>query len=158
VENRPLDRGAKTATSGLFFLVTGCVAFFWSQNYAIGTATQMGPGYFPALIGVLLSVLGAAMVVIGLRSGLHRIPLTWSEIEGVVLIVASIVTFGFLIDRVGLIVAIFVSMAIACARRVLSHPLEVFLTYCALTAFCALIFIYFFDMPIPLFHGPSGLW
>lgn len=38
------------------------VAFAWgSSNYTIGNGARMGPGYFPLMLGVILSVLGAAV-------------------------------------------------------------------------------------------------
>lgn len=40
------------------FMGTG-VAFAWGAgNYRVGDASQMGPGYFPLLLGVLLTLLG----------------------------------------------------------------------------------------------------
>ncbi len=44
--------------AGAIFLVVG-VAFFWgSAGYDMGTAEQMGPGYFPRIVGVLTAVIG----------------------------------------------------------------------------------------------------
>ena len=34
-----------------------------SRKYAIGTADSMGPGYFPLLLGILLIVLGGAILI-----------------------------------------------------------------------------------------------
>ena len=48
--------------SGLLFMALG-VAFAWgASKYPIGTAAQMGPGYFPLLLGALLGLLGAVIV------------------------------------------------------------------------------------------------
>jgi hypothetical protein len=45
--------------SGLMFLALG-VAFTWgATTLHVGRATNMGPGYFPLLLGILLASLGA---------------------------------------------------------------------------------------------------
>lgn len=45
--------------SGLMFMAVG-VAFAWgATNYSLGSGARMGPGYFPMLLGILLTVLGA---------------------------------------------------------------------------------------------------
>ncbi|MCY7306188.1 MAG: tripartite tricarboxylate transporter TctB family protein [Rhodoferax sp.] len=46
---------------GLMFMVVG-IAFAWgANNYKIGTGARMGPGYFPLLLGVLMTILGAVI-------------------------------------------------------------------------------------------------
>lgn len=40
------------------------VAFAWGASlYKVGTGARMGPGYFPLLLGILMAVLGAAIVL-----------------------------------------------------------------------------------------------
>jgi putative tricarboxylic transport membrane protein len=49
--------------SGLLFTAVG-VAFAWgATRYDIGSADQMGPGYFPLLLGILTMILGVVMTV-----------------------------------------------------------------------------------------------
>ena len=55
-------KNQKDFFSGLLFMALG-VAFAWgASKHPVGTAAQMGPGYFPLLLGALLGLLGAAMV------------------------------------------------------------------------------------------------
>ena len=54
-------KSQKDFFSGLMFMSTG-IAFGWgATNYSIGTGARMGPGYFPLMLGVLLSVIGAVI-------------------------------------------------------------------------------------------------
>jgi hypothetical protein len=49
--------------SGLLFVGFG-IAFTWgATTYKIGQADRMGPGYFPLMLGILLTVLGVLIVV-----------------------------------------------------------------------------------------------
>ena len=54
-------KSQKDFFSGLMFMVVG-VAFGWgATNYTIGDGARMGPGYFPLVLGVILTALGAAI-------------------------------------------------------------------------------------------------
>jgi hypothetical protein len=51
-------KSQKDFFSGLMFTCVG-VAFAWgASTYTIGNGARMGPGYFPLMLGVLLSILG----------------------------------------------------------------------------------------------------
>jgi hypothetical protein len=55
-------KSQKDFFSGLMFMAVG-VAFAWgASNYSVGSGARMGPGYFPLMLGVLLAILGAAIV------------------------------------------------------------------------------------------------
>jgi len=55
-------KSQKDFFSGLLFMGVG-VAFAWgATTYTVGTGARMGPGYFPLMLGVLLAVLGAAVI------------------------------------------------------------------------------------------------
>jgi hypothetical protein len=46
---------------GLMFMAVG-VAFAWgATTYNVGSGARMGPGYFPLLLGVLMTLLGAGV-------------------------------------------------------------------------------------------------
>ena len=48
--------------SGLLFIAVGS-AFAWGAGeYDIGTASYMGPGYYPRLLGILSILVGTAVV------------------------------------------------------------------------------------------------
>lgn len=55
-------KSQKDFFAGLMFMVVG-IAFAWgATTYNVGDAARMGPGYFPLVLGVLLSALGAFIV------------------------------------------------------------------------------------------------
>ena len=57
---------AREVGAGALFMAFGAAVLVYAQQYDLGTATQMGPGYFPSLLGGLLMLLGA----IAMRAGL----------------------------------------------------------------------------------------
>jgi hypothetical protein len=110
-------KNQKDFFSGLLFMAIG-VGFAWSaSHYIIGNAAKMGPGYFPLLLGALLTVLGGVLVfkalVFETEDGGRIGPWAWRP---VVFIVLANLVFGVLIGGLssvgippmGLVLAIFV--------------------------------------------------
>src|SRR5262245_57343931 len=94
--------------SGILFIVFGCAGLWFGRFYALGTLTQMGPGFFPMMMSVALIGIGGVLLARSLiveGAPIERIAL-WPQL----LILAAIVGFGLLIERVGLAVSV---MAVA---------------------------------------------
>ena len=115
-------KSQKDFFSGLLFMAVG-VSFAWSASrYPIGNAATMGPGYFPLLLGALLSLLGGVLVfkalVFETEDGGRIGTWAWRPVGFVVL--ANLV-FGVLIGGLsslgippmGLVLAIFALTVIA---------------------------------------------
>ncbi len=47
----------------MIFVAIGIAFMVLAQEYRMGTAARMGPGYFPTLLGGLLAVLGLTLAV-----------------------------------------------------------------------------------------------
>lgn len=140
----------KDAIAGSIFLAIGSAAWLGSHDFQIGTATRMGPGYFPQCLGMVLVVLGAVSVLRALGTG-DAEPSEARALTPLVLILAGVIGFYLLIDRAGLVAAIFVLIAFACARQWLSRPLEVLLIFVVLAGFSVAVFIDGFGMPFRAF-------
>ena len=115
-------KSQKDFFSGLMFLVVGLAFAIGSTNYTIGTGARMGPGYFPLILGVLMSILGAAICIGGLTKG----PSDGDKIgkwawKPVFFVLAANFAFGILlvgvpqlhIPQFGLIIAIYALVFIA---------------------------------------------
>jgi Tripartite tricarboxylate transporter TctB family len=55
-------KSQKDFFSGLMFTVVGASFAYGATHYNIGTGGRMGPGYFPLLLGVILAILGGAIM------------------------------------------------------------------------------------------------
>jgi hypothetical protein len=131
------------------FIGFGVVFMALAQQYQIGSAAKMGPGYFPTILGALLLLIGIASL---LRSFVARGeplgPIAW---KGAALVTGATVLFGFLLRPAGLVPALAVlifSSAAASSRFKLDwRALALML---ALIAFCALVFVKGLGLPLPL--------
>lgn len=79
----------KDFASGLLFMAAG-VYFGWTgSHFAVGNAAHMGPGYFPLLLGAVLSALGAVVVfkalVFETEDGGRMAPWAWRPVICIVL-------------------------------------------------------------------------
>ncbi len=105
------NRDRKDFNSGLMFIAIGGFFALFAQNYPMGTAVRMGPAYFPTMLGWLLVGLGAIVFVRSFFMHGGEIPSKthWRQLA---FILGSVVVFGFLLDRAGLIVSSFTLMLI----------------------------------------------
>ena len=85
---------------GLFFFVSG-----WSLEY--GTPADMGPGFLPLTISVMLIGIGVLQLVRGVRSSGEAIQF---NVKQPAIVLLAIVAFGFLLEKIGAILAILLLM------------------------------------------------
>lgn len=93
--------------SGLMFLTVG-IAFAWgSTEYSFGSSARPGPGYFPFGLGILLALLGAAVLFKALtlesEGGDPVGPFAWRPL---LVVVGAIVLFGVALPRLGLAITL----------------------------------------------------
>ena len=55
-------KSQKDFFSGLMFSGVGAAFAIGATNYTVGNGARRGPGYFPLLLGVLLSIMGVAIM------------------------------------------------------------------------------------------------
>lgn len=93
--------------SGVMFVVVGAGFAIGATAYSFGTSAKPGPGYFPLLLGVILAILGAAVLFKSLTiesdGGDPIGRLAWKPL---LLILGSVVLFGALLPRLGMAVAV----------------------------------------------------
>ena len=53
----------KDTLTGLLFFSLGSLFFLYSMMYDMGTLTNMGPGYFPTVISLILLFLGLIIIL-----------------------------------------------------------------------------------------------
>jgi len=141
---------SKDVLAGAIFLVIGVVTFLLARRYELGVPTHMGPGFFPALVAGVLTLIGVASIVRSIAKQ-DVDPITQYRLQPLVLVFVGVLAFSLLIERTGLVVASAALIGIACFPRLRTNPIEVLVTYVVLTAFAAIVFVRLFDMQLPLF-------
>ena len=115
-------KSQKDFFSGLMFMGIG-VAFAWgATTYSVGSGARMGPGYFPLYLGILMTILGAAItfksMVVETLDGDKVGKWAWKPLFFVILanlvfgaLLAGLPYFG--VPAMGMIVAIYALTFIA---------------------------------------------
>ena len=148
---KPDLRNNRDFIAGLLFIVLGGLAVVLARDYPFGTTMRMGPGYFPTVLGGILLLFGVYVLARGVRSG-DRVKGEWGW-KPLALIALSIVLFGLLLDRVGMVPATAVTLVIAAAAGREFHWKEVILLAAVMTAFSVAVFSYGLKLPYPLLGG-----
>ena len=137
--------------SGLMFVALG-LAFAWgATSYSFGQSARPGPGYFPFGLGLLLALLGAAVLFKALTiesdGGDPIGHIAWRPLS---IIVGSVVLFGVMLPRLGMFISLPVLVLVAATASDEFHWKDALINAVLLTAFSWLIFIYGLKLTIPL--------
>ena len=135
--------------SGIMFIAFGGLAIYIAQDYPFGTAARMGPGYFPTWIGICLIVLGAMIGVSGFRNvgeGIGKF-----AFKPMILLALAFVIFGWAIDHVGFVPALFIMIVLSAASGSDFRIKEVLMMSVVLIIGSWALFIKGLDLPFPLF-------
>lgn len=141
-----LASGAILAAIGLF------VAAYAATQYDIGTLRRMGPGFFPALLGGALAVLGMMIALPAWVRGGQAIQIAWKE---VIAVLAAILVFAAGLERGGLVlvtVATVLIASIAAPDRRIGWRL---MLAAVVTALSVVVFHFGLRMTVPLWPGLS---
>jgi hypothetical protein len=140
----------KECAAGFLFMAIG-VGWGWaSLHYQLGTATDMGPGYFPLAISVALVFLGLCSVIRSLRVGSPVRIGAW-PVRAFVSILLGVIAFALLVGHAGLIAASVALIALGCHQRILTRPFELATLTAGLVVLVVALFVYALDLPFDLF-------
>jgi hypothetical protein len=134
--------------AGVMFAGTGAAAMWGARGYPLGSTLNMGPGYFPTLLGGLLVVFGLVILVGGLRRS-EKIPAGW-PIRVLVVLPLAVVAFGLLMARAGFVPAMAVLVVFSAAAGRQFRFKEVLLLALFLTALTVILFVWGLGLPYPL--------
>ncbi len=144
-------RNSKDFWAGVMLIAVGIAAVLISRDYPFGTASRMGPGYFPSVLGGILALFGLLLLARGLRGG-EKVAGGWS-LRALIILPASFVLFGALMDRAGFVPALSVVIFGSALAGSEFRFGEVALLTLVLTALCVAIFSFGLQMPYPLIVG-----
>ena len=144
-------RKNKDFWAGMMLIGIGAAAMFIARDYRFGSASRMGPGFFPTLLSMILIAFGGGIMAVGLRSG-EKIQGSLS-LRALVLLPLSLVLFGILMEVAGFIPALVALAFVAAASGREFKFVEVLLMTALLTLASVALFIWGLGLPYPLIKG-----
>lgn len=150
IQNAKIRLDPDVAAGALFALLGVCFCAASVFGLKLGSPFRMGPGFFPAIVGALLVVVGLLISFNALRT--KRIPAEWGEVpwRAVVALPAGLIGFGVAMRPLGLLPALLiVSFLAALAVKGMTLVRAVVLA-AAMTALCIAIFSVGLGINLPL--------
>jgi len=135
--------------AGMMFISFGALAIWLSTDYPMGTASRMGPGFFPTWLGICMTGLGMAITLISFRTAGDKIG-KWAW-RPMVMLSTGFFVFGWSVDHIGFIpgTALLVLLGALAGREFRIKeviPLMIFMIIG-----CWALFIKGLELPFPLF-------
>ena len=140
---------SKDFLSGLLFVAFGVWGVALSLGWRMGTASRMGPGYFPQILSWGIIALGVILIVRSLMAG-YKDRVEPGKLRPFALILLAIVVFGMLAERLGMVFSLLIMIALGGAACMDSRWKEVVISAIVLTAFAVGVFKYGLELPIPV--------
>jgi len=146
-----MKRDIPDLAGGLLLSVIGVfVVLYASTQYDIGSLRRMGPGFFPALLGGVLAVLGLMIALPALARNGSPIRIAWKEALAVLM---AILVFATGLERAGLVPVTLASVliaSIAAPDRRIGWRLALALI---VTTLSVVVFHFGLKMTVPLWPG-----
>lgn len=135
------------ACAALFVALSGLLAAS-ALSLPIGTASEMGPGYFPLVLATILCVLGLMLGATSLRSEGRWIE--HFEWRGFVVVTVSIVAFAATITRFGFLPASVIAVGLSTLASPRFRPRNASWLVVLLVFVCWLVFVRVLGLPVRL--------
>jgi hypothetical protein len=147
---------------GLFLTAFGLVFAAMATRYTIGNLQEMGPGMFPMIVGVLITVSGIAVALRGF-SGHPTDPALpaeypdepdtrWHHVRAMLFVCGGILLFGLVIPIFGLVPAIVTLVLVMRLADSDRNPITTLAIASGLSIVAWLIFIWGLNMNVPAFQ------
>jgi putative tricarboxylic transport membrane protein len=134
--------------SGLLLVAVAAVALLYIRTLAIGTVLDMGPGYFPLGLALVVLGMGVCLVLKGLLTGAK--PIGDFHLRPLFFILLSFAAFGVLVERAGLLIAILAQVGIAHFASAETRWRQSLVTGVLLAAASAVVFVWLLKIPVGL--------
>jgi hypothetical protein len=144
-------KSQKDFWSGLMFVVVG-LGFAWgATNNSFGSSARPGPAYFPFGLGVLMAIMGALVwfssITVETEDGDPIGSIAWKPL---VIITGSVVMFGFLLPKLGLLISLPLLIIVSALAGDEFHWKDSVISVVVLTLGSWLIFIKGLGLILPL--------
>ena len=139
-------RSPRDFWAGLLFIAFAVVFMGLASQYRFGEAQRMGPGYFPILVGAILTGLGAILTFRALA--LEGPPIDRFRPRPLAVTLIAIVLFGVTLDYLGLAAAIAVLVIVSAFAEREVRIRETIVLAALLVFFSIAAFVWVLGLPL----------
>lgn len=156
MENASVRHSRHNVIAGGIFIAIAALFVVQGSIYDFGTALQMGPGFFPIVLAVILSIFGLLILIDGLRKPPEIVDgaVPW---RGIILICLALAVFGAGARALGLVPVVLVCTFMTALASRKNSLLSAAATSLVMAALCYLIFKVGLAVSLPTFGAAFGL-
>ena len=137
---------------GVLLVIVGALVSYVSiSQYPLGTLNRMGPGMFPAILGVVLAILGALIALQALRRRGTRPDI---RVFSPLFVLGGVAAFALLVGPFGLIPAILAITVISSLAELRIRPASLAMLCLALCLIAPAVFVLGLGLRISLVRWP----
>jgi Tripartite tricarboxylate transporter TctB family len=143
-------KNPKDFWSGVMFMSIGLAFAIIVKvfEYPMGTGARMGPGYFPFVLGIVMTLLGIAIIIESMATtGGPVAKFAWRPLA---FILGAVVIFGLIVKFAGMAVSIVILVAVSAFGGHEFKLKEVLIAGVCLAIFSVLVFVYGLKLPFPI--------
>jgi hypothetical protein len=97
----------------VLFVITGVLFMILSRQYQFGTAAKMGPGFFPTMLGGIMTVLGVMLALPAMSSKSPEIKVDRIDFKVIGVILLAVGIYAATLPTLGFIVSLFLLIFIS---------------------------------------------
>ncbi|MCJ9672526.1 MULTISPECIES: tripartite tricarboxylate transporter TctB family protein [unclassified Neorhizobium] len=146
-QHRPLSRRNVTFAA-IFVGFSVAVGIYAYETLKIGTAAEMGAGFFPVMLSIVLGFLSLAVAFTPIPQGAQ--PLRFAPVKASILIMGSPLIFAASIQSLGLVAAVALTIFFSSFASRFATLRQSLLLSVGFTVFCVAVFHYLLNLPIAL--------
>ncbi|MGA2955410.1 MAG: tripartite tricarboxylate transporter TctB family protein [Thermodesulfobacteriota bacterium] len=149
-------KNQKDFWAGILFIGFGLFFAGLGTQYTMGTAARVGPGYFPTALGVIVILLGIVVSVSGLSAKAPAEKVDDFHFPTLLLILGSIALFGLLLKPLGLMISLFILIAVSSYA---SHEFSwkaMLINAAVLIGLCLAVFVWGLKLELKLWPSLIG--
>lgn len=151
-QDRPRLASIAVTRDHVFACLLMCLAFgaglYAYLTLDMGTPSEMGPGFFPMVLSVVLAIL--ALLIGILQPAGQAEPIVFVPLRRFVPVILAPIIFGLAIRPLGLVLTMFLTVFEVSFASRFARLQNALLLAAGFTLFCALVFHYLLGLPIPL--------
>jgi len=134
--------------SGLLYVIVGVCAAYIASGYTMGTAANMGTGFFPFWLGVFLAAIGVAVCASSVLSGAAREKLASWNWKSLLWVSVSILVFALLFEAAGMVLSIFALVLVSSLASREFRWTGAIANACFLNVVCYSAFVWLLNIPL----------
>lgn len=141
-------KSPKDFWAGLMFIAFGLFFLFVARNYKMGSLTRMGPAYFPTVLSSLMAAIGCIVLFQSLVLKGEKMPAM--SFRPISIIVLSLLLFGYLLEPIGLALALVLLVVTSAFAGHEFKIKEVVILSVGMMILSVLVFVKGLGLPFPI--------